>query len=153
MDLWKIHADEVTQCAYEKGVMAKEDCVIPGICMHQLMPWIHESTARAHLLECFRLKAEGMTTKMGLGMQNKIFESWYGKELAAEASQVWNNSFVLMFTLACVVGATICGPLKWIGAGGKEHVDYGGGAHAQHSPAQTAQQQMSPMAFGQRQHQ
>merc|ERR1711862_65516 len=77
VDLWKIHADEVTQCAYELGIKAKENCIVPGFCAHQILPILHSETARRHLLHCFKIKEQGMTARMGLGMQNKIFESWY----------------------------------------------------------------------------
>ncbi|CAD7923638.1 unnamed protein product [Amoebophrya sp. A120] len=97
VELWKIHNDEVTQCGLQRNFAGKMDCGF--LCPHTLIPFLHKANARQNLMDCFRLKEDKISAKMGKGMQEKIFVSWYEKELAYEANSCWNNFFLICGTI------------------------------------------------------
>eukprot|EP00392_Amoebophrya_sp_AT5.2_P007973 g7992.t1 len=105
IELWKIHNDEVTQCGYQKNHIARLECGV--ICLHLIVPFLYRSVAHQHLMDCFRLKEDKISAKMGVGMQEKIFESWFHKELAYEANSVWNNFLMIFGTLGAMVFAVL----------------------------------------------
>ncbi|CAD7929976.1 unnamed protein product [Amoebophrya sp. A25] len=99
IELWKIHNDEVTQCAYQKNHIARNECGV--VCLHMIIPFLHRSVAQQHLMDCFKIKEKTSgSVHMGPGMQQKIFDSWYEKELAYESNSTWNNFVMIFGTLA-----------------------------------------------------
>jgi len=90
VELWKIYSDEATRCALRRNHALERECGL--LCMFNKIPRVHKTTSRQHLLDCFGLSPS--TTRMTPGMQLMVFENWYSRELARDASMVWNHFYI-----------------------------------------------------------
>jgi len=107
IELWRVHSDEATSCALEKLRTDEQGCAFFHLCVWHLIPWMHRKTCQNHLLACLEKHQQAQT--MSVGMQHKIFDSWYEKDLAYEASFSRNNFMAicgagLLFLLMCLLG-------------------------------------------------
>ncbi len=104
IELWKVHSDEATQCALEMNrEFIQRECGQGWMCLYRLWPSSHYKQSKRHLDQCF----ERVSVKMPASMRDAVFESWYEKELAGEASEVKKNLFIMLCTVSI--------PLAWLG--------------------------------------
>jgi len=102
VELWKVHSDEATRCALLKNQAVLRQCGL--LCFFNKVPGIHKSTCQQHLQKCL---AASSGSGMSPQMQLQVFENWYIKDLAHDASTVWNNFYIgsallgLLLILAC----------------------------------------------------
>mmetsp|Transcript_114630 Transcript_114630/g.331255 ORF Transcript_114630/g.331255 Transcript_114630/m.331255 type:complete len:842 (-) Transcript_114630:153-2678(-) len=101
IELWKVHSDEATRCALRENEIVRRQC--GWQCFFNKVPGVHRSTCMRHLMQCFGRSGAG--SKMSPQMQMLVFESWYLKDLAAEASAVRTFFYTSIVTL--VVGAVL----------------------------------------------
>lgn len=94
VDLWRIHSDEATQCALELLRRDESQCSFFHLCIWHVIPFWHRSKCNGHLLNC--LEKHQQTSRMSRNMQQKVFESWYDKDLLYEASFARNNGIVVL---------------------------------------------------------
>jgi len=98
LKIWKSHSDEVTRCALK---MNRELERRTGLfSTFNKIPWVHKSTCRKHLMQCFSQHAQTdggtMVSKIAAPMQSQIFDVWYTQDLARDSAAVW-TSFYMMF--------------------------------------------------------
>jgi len=104
IELWKIHSDEATQCGMEMNdKYTEENCPQGWFCVFKVWPSKHREISMDHLMDCFS-KRKGIVPPRDI--QERVFTSWYEKELAREASEVRNNMWV--------AGISLVVPLVWI---------------------------------------
>jgi len=108
IELWKIHSDEATRCGEEMNVKyTEENCSQGWFCFFKILPSYHKELSMEHLMECF---ARG-TSRKGVvpppTIQERVFDSWYEKELAKEAAEVKNNMWLAIISVIV--------PVVWIG--------------------------------------
>eukprot|EP00397_Hematodinium_sp_SG-2012_P003830 GEMP01003839.1.p1 GENE.GEMP01003839.1~~GEMP01003839.1.p1 ORF type:complete len:784 (+),score=158.65 GEMP01003839.1:152-2503(+) len=102
IDLWRIHSDEATQCALEYLRRDESQCSFFHLCVWHIIPFWHRSKCNGHLLLC--LDKHQHTIRMSRNMQQKVFDSWYEKDLMYEASFARNNGImVLCSTLVLLI--------------------------------------------------
>merc|ERR1712037_1091330 len=89
VELWKVHSDEATRCALKKNQAVELPCGL--FCLFNKVPTVHKRTSQRHLADCLSLSGAG--SRMSVSMQQQVFENWYSKDLARDASTVWNNFY------------------------------------------------------------
>ena len=103
IELWKVHSDEATQCAFELNAQyVNMHCPQGWFCWFKVWPGSHRSRSWEHLMQCFGTKQGGPSQ----GIQNQIFDSWYEKELAKEVAEVRSNMWIAMVSVLV--------PIAWI---------------------------------------
>lgn len=106
VELWKVHSDEATQCAFELNLQYSElNCPQGWFCWFKIWPGAHRARSQAHLLQCFS-EASAKHIPPSPSIQQQIFESWYDKELGKEANEVKNNMWIAAVSLVV--------PIAWI---------------------------------------
>jgi len=90
IELWKVHSDEATRCALRANEAVMRQCGL--LCFFNKVPQVHKSTSKKHLIQCFPRSGAG--ARMSPTMQMQVFENWYNKDLAHDASTVWNNFYI-----------------------------------------------------------
>lgn len=133
VELWKVHSDEATRCAVRELEAVMRQCGLT--CLFNKVPGIHKTTCQKHLIQCFARSGAG--SRMSPMMQMQVFENWYNKDLAHDASTVWNNFYIgsAVVGLAVLLLCTACGRRSQPAAYGDLHGVYGGGgAYGNSSP-------------------
>ena len=103
IELWKVHSDEATHCAFELNAQYVDlHCPQGWFCWFKVWPGSHRAGSAAHLFECFARSGKPPSASI----QTQIFESWYEKELAREAAEVKNNMWIALVSLLV--------PIAWI---------------------------------------
>lgn len=107
IELWKIHSDEATQCGIEMNAkFTEENCPQGWFCWFKVWPAKHREISMDHLLECFSRPSKRKGVVPPRDIQERVFSSWYEKELAKEAAEVRNNMWI--------AGISLVVPLVWI---------------------------------------
>jgi hypothetical protein len=99
IDLWTVHSDQARKCALRRNHVAEQQCSL--LCFFNKVPKIHKTTSRRHLIECFSQATVG--SRMTADMQDKVFENWYSKDLAQDATRVWNHFYILSAVTGLIV--------------------------------------------------
>merc|ERR1719482_1458357 len=85
-------------------------------CMFNNVPWMHKSTSRRHLMDCFAKSAESsQAARMSPSMRLRVFESWYDEDMARKADSVTWNFRIIVFTLALILVSYLCMKSSWLG--------------------------------------
>ena len=107
IELWKIHSDEATQCGFEMNAKyTEENCPQGWFCWFKVWPAHHREISMDHLLQCFGRPSKRKGVVPPRDIQERVFSSWYEKELAKEAGEVRNNMWI--------AGISLVVPLVWI---------------------------------------
>jgi hypothetical protein len=103
IELWKVHSDEATQCAFELNTQyVAMNCPQGWFCWFRVWPGSHRSRSLEHLHQCFSQNP----TPPSDSIQNQIFESWYDKELGREVAEVRSNMWIALISVLV--------PIVWI---------------------------------------
>jgi len=106
VELWKVHSDEATSCAVRENDAVMRHCGL--LCLFNKVPQVHKSMSQKHLIQCFA--RSGTASRMSPAMQKQVFENWYSKDLAHDATTVWHTFYmnsaavgllILVLCLAC----------------------------------------------------
>lgn len=104
IELWKVHSDEATRCAIQENQAYERQCGL--FCLYNKVPRVHKAVSQKHFEHC--LARVGQAARMSPAMQLQVFESWYAKDLAADAAAVWNN-FYIGTALVGLMVLVVCG--------------------------------------------
>jgi hypothetical protein len=103
IELWKVHSDEATQCAFElNSQYVGLNCPQGWFCWFKVWPGAHKRRSTEHLMQCF---AQGRNPPSE-SIRTQIFESWYEKELGKEVAEVRSNMWIALVSLLV--------PIAWI---------------------------------------
>lgn len=106
IELWRVHSEEAIVCALQRNFeYVQANCPHGWFCLFKLVPQYHERVARANLEACID-GAPGVRAKMPVSLRSSVFDSWYSKDLAREASEVKNNMYM------AVAGISL--PMIWV---------------------------------------
>jgi len=99
VDLWTVHSDQARKCALRRNHATEQTCNL--FCFFNKVPRIHKTTSQQHLFECFGQGTVG--SRMSPKMQVQVFENWYAKDLAMDATRVWNHFYILSALIGIVM--------------------------------------------------
>jgi hypothetical protein len=104
IELWKVHSDETTQCAFELNTQyVNLHCPQGWFCLSRIWPGAHRQRCWDHLMQCFKASKISAPSE---SIQRQIFESWFEKELAKEVAEVRNNMWMVLVSLLV--------PIAWV---------------------------------------
>jgi hypothetical protein len=104
IELWKVHSDEATQCAFELNTQyVNLNCPQGWFCWFKVWPAAHRTRSWDHLLQCFK---DSKMQAPSPSIQSQIFDSWYEKELGKEVAEVRNNMWIAFLSVLV--------PIAWI---------------------------------------
>ena len=109
IELWKVHSDEATQCAYDLNVQYEDlHCPQGWFCWFKVLPRSHATKSREHLMDCFETskRAASSAPPPSESIRQQIFDSWYEKELGREVAEVKSNMWIALVSLIV--------PIAWI---------------------------------------
>jgi len=89
VELWRVHSDEATNCAQERLKVEEKQCTLMGNCLFHFVPYLHRDICSRFLYDC--LQKHQTSRLISSAMQQKIFESWYEKDLQYDATYTKNN--------------------------------------------------------------
>jgi hypothetical protein len=90
VDLWTVHSDQARKCALRRNHAVETTCNL--FCLFNKVPRTHKMTSQRHLFDCFAQATVG--SRMSPKMQLQVFENWYAKDLAMDATRVWNHFYI-----------------------------------------------------------
>lgn len=110
IDLWTVHSDQARKCALRWNHAVEQHCTL--FCLFNKVPRVHKTTSQKHLFDCFSQASVG--SRMSPNMQMQVFENWYSKDLAQDATRVWNHFYILSALVGVVVlfFASVCARLR-----------------------------------------
>jgi hypothetical protein len=135
VELWKVHSDDATRCALRRNQELERKCGM--LCFFNKVPRVHKVTSQKHLFACFPNSGSAGAGRMSQAMQLKVFENWYGKDLARDAAGVWTNCYLMsgllglcgiVFFFACCGAPRYNSQVDYSFHPPGPQVHYGGGA-------------------------
>merc|ERR1740121_990810 len=109
VELWKVHSDEATSCAVRENDSVMRHCGL--LCLFNKVPQFHKSIAQKHLIQCFSRSGAG--SRMSPAMQRQVFENWYSKDLAHDATTVWHTFYMNTAAIGLLFVVLIFGCRPW----------------------------------------
>jgi len=103
VEFWKVDSDKATRCALAENERANGAC--GPFCLFNKAPFAHRRASKRHLHNCLLSSGSRMTPSM----EEKVFYSWYTKDLAKDVAVVYTHfcmlagTFVIGLIVLCIV--------------------------------------------------